>query len=488
MDADTGNNAIPVKSTRKHMREAGRFENYFFARARLSFLSWVVVSAKYHNDAGAPLDKPTLFAALDQVVRNLPALASCMEYTVSLPTAPAVWLHLPSVDLNKLVEFREEDSTQLHTVLEAMYAVPAQYADDVPPWKVFVLRDDTVAFTYEHTIGDGQSGMAFHTALLNALRKPKAPLSEHSGVVTGLPDDAALSPAMEDAMDVSVPFTMLLWEIVKPFWPPAQRRLREAWTGKDAPSEAIHDMAVRILGHYSPADGKYLVELSRAHKTTLTGTLHTVALVVLSRLIHAHTEEGQYKTIATTVPISLRRFTHVPPIAFCNHVSALREDYPILPSGSKEESAAIITAETFPWGLAAGLVDALKREAPRSGSAVGLLKFVGGKYEQYLRGQLGKKRAAGLELSNIGPFPVAHLEKTAEDAPPSSRWDADEVLFAQASATLGPALCLNVAGTPAGGFGVTVTYNKEAVDEALAEEFVEAFKAGVQGLLTSRPT
>lgn len=465
----------------------GRFENYFFARARLDFLSWVVVSAKYHNDAGAALDKPTLFAALDQVVRSLPALASRMEYTASLPTAPAVWLLLPSVDLNKVVEFHEEDSTQLHTVLEAMYAVSAQYADDVPPWKLLVLRDGTVAFAYEHTIGDGQSGMAFHTALLNALRKPKASLSEHSGVVTGLPEDASLSPAMEDAMDVSVPFTMLLWEIFRPFWPPAQRRLRESWTGKDVPSDAIRGMTVRILGHYPPADGKYLLELSRTHKTTLTGTLHTVALVVLSRLIRAQPEAGQHKTIATTVPISMRRFTHVPPTAFCNHVSALREEYPILPSGSKEEGA-IVTTENFPWDLAAGLVDALKREAPRSGSAVGLLKFVGGKYEQYLRSQLGKKRAAGLELSNIGPFPVAHLEKPAEDAPPSSRWDADEVLFAQASATLGPALCLNVAGTPAGGFGVTVTYNKEAVDEALAEEFVEAFKAGVQGLLASRPT
>ncbi|EIW58489.1 uncharacterized protein TRAVEDRAFT_29075 [Trametes versicolor FP-101664 SS1] len=486
MGADTGNDATPANSTRKQLREAGRFENYFFARARLGFLSWVVVSAKYHNGAGAALDKPTLFVALDHVVRCLPALASRMEYTASLPTAPAVWLRLPSVDLNKLVEFREEDSTQLHTVLETMYAAPAQYADDVPPWKLFVLRDGTVAFTYEHTIGDGQSGMAFHAALLNALCTPIAPPTEHSGVVTDLPEDASLSLAMEDAMDVSVPITMLLWEIFKPFWPPAQRRLRESWTGKDVPSDAIRGMTVRILGHYPPADGKYLVELSRAHKTTLTGTLHTVALVVLSRLIRTHPEAEKYKTIATTVPISMRRFTHVPPTAFCNHVSALREDYPILPLGSKEEGA-IMTAENFPWDLAAGLVDALKREAPRSGSAVGLLKFVGGKYEQYLRSQLGKKRAAGLELSNIGPFPVAHLEKTAEDAPPSSRWDADEVLFAQASATLGPALCLNVAGTPAGGFGVTVTYNREAVDEALAEEFVEAFKAGVQGLLASRP-
>ncbi|KAI0629353.1 alcohol acetyltransferase [Trametes polyzona] len=470
--------------TRKHLRAAGRFEHWFAVRAHLKILSWVVVSAKYHNEAGATLDKTTIFAALDSVVCNHVALASRLEYTSSLPNATPVWVRLPSVDLNRVVEFRDEDSTQLSTIVESMYAVPAQYPDDVPPWKLLVLRDGTVAFAFEHTFGDGQSGMAFHVSLLNALRKLPNPLPEHPGIVSDLPDDASLAPAMEDAIDVSVPFTTLLGELIKAIWPPAWWKAAAAWTGGDVPKEITFGASVRTLP-YSAEEGRRLVELSRAHKTTLTGTLHTVALVVLSRLIRSRPGTEKYKTIATTIPISLRRYTGTPPTAFCNHISSLQDRYPILPQGA--DAPAAISAENLPWDLATSLTDALKREAPRSASAVGMLKFISGKYEQYLRGLLGKKRANGLELSNIGPFPVAHLDKPeGETTRPNGGWDIEQMFFIQSDATLGAAIMLNVAGAPGGAFGISVTSNKQAVDLEFLEEFVAGLDAGIRGLLASK--
>ncbi|KAI0831832.1 alcohol acetyltransferase [Trametes gibbosa] len=474
----------PSNSSQKQLRNAGRFEQYFYTRARLDLFSWVVVSAKYVNDASSTSDKATLYNALEHVVRSQPALTCRLEYTSSLPNRPPTWIRLPTIDLNMLVEFREEDSTQLSTLLESMYASPVRYAKDVPPWKLFVLRGGTLAFAYEHTIGDGQSGMAFHLALLNALNRLSSVPTEHSGVISDLPDDAALCPSIEDAMDVSVPLTTLLGEVLKPLWPPARRRAQVAWTGKDTPTDVVYGMLVRILPYYSPEDSQRLVELCRAHKTTLTGMLHTLALLVLSHLILARPNNAQYETITTSVPISMRRFTNTPASAFCNHVSTLRDDYPIL---SDDPSRAAVTAENFHWDLAADVVDALRREAPRGGASVGLLKFVDGKYAEYLRGQLGKKRTTGLELSNIGPFPSSLVDKLANGST-NGCWSLDEVLFAQANTTLGPALCLNVAGSPSGGFGVTITYSKDAVDEVLGEDFVAAFSAGIQGLLASKPS
>lgn len=448
----------------------------------------MVVSAKYHNSSGAPLNKVTLFAALDRVVRAQPALASRLEYPSKRPTAVPEWVLLPSVNLDALVEFRDEDTTQLQDILEAMYASPQRYPDDAPPWKLFVLRDGTVAFAYEHTMGDGQSGMAFHISLLDALRSLPGSLPAHSGVVTDFADGAVLCPALEDAMDDSVPLTVILRELDQLVWPPAWRKAATAWTGERRPKKTVFGTSMHIA-HYAPGDGQYLVALSRAHKATLTGTLHTIALLALSRLIRARPDGHKYKKISTFIPISLRRYTHAPPTALCNHVSSLSGCHPILPPGLRPEGsdAEAATAEDFPWERAADLAAMLKRAAPYAIYEVGMLKLLGRKYEKHIRGLLGKKRSAGFELSNLGPFLAADKDKSDGGFTPGSKWDIDEVLFAQACPTLGSAFLLNVAGTPAGGFGVSVAYSKETVDEVLAEKFVTAFHAGVRGLLSSRP-
>ncbi|KAI0372586.1 hypothetical protein BV20DRAFT_1034316 [Pilatotrama ljubarskyi] len=471
-------------SAGKPLRQAGRFEHFYKTRTQLKVLSWVVVAGKYQNDASATLDKPTLFAALEEVVRNQPVLASRLEFTSAAPNAPPTWIRLPSVDLNRIVDFRDEDADQLKGVLEDLYAVPPQCPDDVPLWRLLVLRDGTVVFAYEHTVGDGQSGMAFHIALLNALRRFQEPVLNHSGLITDFSDEASLTPLLEDGVDVSVPFLSILREVLNLIIPESWRKSWTAWTGKPTPESIVFGMNVQIA-HYSPEDAQYLVKLSREHNTTLVGTFHTLALIVLSRLISAEPDASKYKSIATSIPISLRRFSGAPPTAFCNHLSALREYHPLL---APQYSSSTISADHFPWAVAARLTETLKREAPRSGSSIGLLKLLGGKYEQYLRGMLGKKRAAGLELSNLGPFPVNSLEKFADDAPPSSRWNVREVLFAQADATLGAALLLNVAGSPTGGVGVTLTSNENAVDRAFAEKFFVDFGVGIQGLLASRDT
>ncbi|KAI0675871.1 alcohol acetyltransferase [Trametes maxima] len=467
----------------KPLREAGRLERYYEARARLGFLGWVVVSARYQHHSGVALDKPTLFMALERVVHGHVALTARLDAhtAASGETGAPVWVRLPVVDLNKIVEFRDEDSSQLEHILETFYASPITYSDDVPSWKLFVLRDGTVSFAYEHTFGDGQSGMAFHVALLSALHQIQAPSTAHPGILTTFPDDATLVAPIEERMDVSVPISTILEQVSQAFLPSFMRKdTAQTWTGEPIPASAVYGMTIRIL-HYSPADAGRLLQLSRAHGTTVTGTLHTLALIVLAHLLHARPSTKHYTSVATNVPISLRRFTGTPPTAFCTHVSALRDNYPLLvPEGGD----AAISANNFPWDRALALTTALKREAPRSGAMVGTLKLLFGKYDGYLLGQLGKKRSGGLELSNLGPFPVDKVEK-----PPAGvwggAWSANEVVFAQADPTLSCALVINAAGAPDGGLGLVVSWGKGAVDVDLAQEFFTGFKAGIQTLISS---
>ena len=113
-----------------------------------------------------------------------------------------------------------------------------------------------------------------------------------------------------------------------------------------------------------------------------------------------------------------------------------------------------------------------------------MLKFLFGAYDKHLRGRLGKKRARGFELSNLGAFPKAPaMEDESETA---EGWRIREVLFVQADATLGAAIKLNVVGTPDGGLGISVTWGMGAVDDDVADAFHTAFQEGLRTLVATK--
>ncbi|KAI0642282.1 alcohol acetyltransferase [Trametes meyenii] len=445
-------------------------------------LGWVVVSAQYQHNAGAALDKPTLFSALEQVVYAHPALtvrlATCTasQQPQSPAQNPAVWKRLPSIDLNRIVEFHDSDAQQLERLLEDILSAPIEHADDVPLWKLWVLRDGTVVFAYEHTIGDGQSGVAFHIALLSALRRLQVPVSEHPGILADYPEDAALAPPLEKCMKLSLSFNGVIREVVKSRLPGSLRKDSKAWTGERIPKRVDFRTTVRIL-QYSSEEAQRLVRLSRAHNTTLTGTLHTLILVILSRLIYGLPDAERYTSVASFVPISVRRFAGTPSTAICNHASGFSAYHPLFPQGGTNSDEAISTT-TFPWDRAASVSATLKREAPRSGQFAALLRLLFGKYDKHIRSQLGKKRGVGFELSNLGPFPV---DIVSGQGP----WTASRVIFVQSDATAGGAIVVNAAGAPDGGLGLTVTWGKASVQDALAQKFFDGFKDGVKALLAA---
>ncbi|KAI0738638.1 alcohol acetyltransferase [Daedaleopsis nitida] len=449
----------------KSLREAGRLEHYFDTRSRLNLNACVVVTAQYSSITGASLDKATIFAALEEVIGNEAALVARLPPSSSdLP-----WIRLPSVDLNKVVTFVEQDSDTLHVLLEEYFARPLEFAEDMPLWRLLVLRDGTLIFAYDHAMADGQSGLAFHVALLGALNGLPATVAEHSGIVAA-PQDTALAPAMEDAVDVSVPFMVIIREIIKAFFPFFyKRKLARAWTGNPVVKPLTLATTVRIL-KCSPAETARLLALARAHKTTLTCTLHTLALRVVSPLVYAQPANGAaYTTIPTFIVMSSRRFTGAPPSVMCNHIGNVAEHHALF----REDPPA------FAWDAAAALVALLKRGAPHSMHSVGMLKYLHGNYEGYLLGRLGGKRAAGLELSNLGAFP----QPTQAGGDSVGPWKIGQMLFSQADATVGAALKLNVAGGGDGGLGVTVTWGKGAVDHELAEGFVKGFDEGLRALV-----
>ncbi|RDX51256.1 hypothetical protein OH76DRAFT_1435742 [Lentinus brumalis] len=449
------------------LRKAGRFEHYFNARSRLNLTGYVTVCARYAHTSGDPLTKPLLFAALEDVIRKNVALAARFS-----PGSPeGVWVALPLVDLNRVVKLVDQDSASLPTLLEGLFVQQLEFSEDMPLWRLVVLRDGMVVFAYDHTLGDGQSGLAFHHNLLASLRNIHDPPSDHSGVVSSLPEDAVLTPALEDATDVTVPFPMLVRVLSKMLFPFLDRKKGKAWAGYPVQDPPTLVTTVRLL-EYTPEQASTLIKLSRDHKATLTSTMHTLAIIVLSRLLDAQPANKKFQYVHSSIPMSLRRITGTPSSAICNQVSALSTYHSLF-----RPAPSIISKDTFPWDRASTLTAALRRELPHSPRVVGLFKFVSGKYDEYCLGMLGKKRGSAFELSNLGAFSEPPAKEGEE-----TRWRIQEMFFVQSDATIGAALKVNPVGTAAGGLGVSVTWGKGAVDDELAEEFVKAFDEGLRTL------
>ncbi|KAI0704471.1 alcohol acetyltransferase [Cerioporus squamosus] len=449
------------------LRKGGRLEHFFDVRSRLNLTGYVTVSARYTS--GSPLTKPTLFSALEDAIRKNIALG--VRFAPGSPNS-GVWVALPVVDLNRVVKFVDKDRADLPALLEELFAQPVDFSEDVPQWRLMVLRDGWVVFAYDHTLGDGQSGLGFHHNLLASLRSVHDPPSEHSGIVSSLPQDATLTPALEDAIDTSVPLRKLAQAIVKTVLPFIDRKKGKAWAGYPFQQPPTLVTRVRLLD-YTPNQASNLRKISRDHKATLTSTIHTLALVILSRLIYAQPANKKYKHILTYIPMSLRRFTGAPPSAICNHVSSFNAYYPLF----RPAPGPTISKDTFPWQSASALTAALRRELPRSAPAVGMLKYLSGKYEAFILGRLSRPREPALELSNLGAFPEPPTKEGEEP-----QWRIEEMFFVQSDPTLGAALKVNPVGTGAGGLGISITWGEGAVDDEFAEEFVKAFDEGLKTL------
>ncbi|KAH9913464.1 uncharacterized protein BXZ73DRAFT_92957 [Epithele typhae] len=459
------------------LRKAGPLEQLFNARGQLGFTSWVVSVAHYKNDSSAVLTKPLLYSALRTVIHANIGLAA------QLPRPPAkpVWVRMPSLNLDEVITLLDKDgASSLTEVLEAEFATPVQYTADLPYWRLFVFRDGFVAFAYDHTLGDGQSGSAFHANLLSALRAASAGSDSpaQSPLISDFPLEAHLPPAVETAAKTTPPPLWAAKKVAQTLLPKLNPRALASWTAHPAQDPPTLVTRVRIQ-HISPADTGTLVALSRAHGTTLTGRCT--------------------RSRSSRSPLSSPRTTpraHPPPYAFTirTHCPLLPVPAPTDPDVSGYAHALDVHPATFPWAAAAAMSARLRAKAPGAGRHIGLLKLLlwdlralFGDADADALGSVGKKRSEAFELSNLGAFPALPTAPTNGLGKEEVQWRIREVLFVQADVTLGAAVKLNVAGTPDGGLGLSVTWGEGAIEDEFGEAFARMVFDGVQSLCLEQP-
>lgn len=191
---------------------------FFHTRTRIGVDSCVVVAARYQHTFESGLDKSTPFAALEDVIHDHAVLG--VRISVGDGVSPSqrgspTWVRLAFLDLNRTVEFVDAESSSLPSLLDAQFTRPFDLDAELPLWRLAVLSDGTVVFAYDHVMGVGQSGLAFHLSLrLDALQKTSKPSAKHSGSVIAR-RDVALHPPVEGAMLMPTPLTGLLNEVNK---------------------------------------------------------------------------------------------------------------------------------------------------------------------------------------------------------------------------------------------------------------------------------
>ncbi|CAL1714205.1 unnamed protein product [Somion occarium] len=449
---------------------------FHIQRTRLGFDTRVIVTARYTG--GGRLNRETLWPALAEILQHHRALSTQVHDASSKhPT----FVYLGSVNLSKVVRFHDVDDRPLDAILDSYLLRPFEFETALPLWEMGVLQDNTVIFTYQHAIGDGQSGLAFHRLLLSALNSDETPLRPLADIVP-IPDTLELVAPLEKMTKLSVPFSLACYQYLKIFAPVSWRKLGSAWTGNNVPRDKTAYTMTR-LWDLTPDQTTKLMCICRDQKSTLTSFAHTAVVVVVSSLLDRAPKRHKY--LCTEIPVSLRRFTGVPATELCDHVSMMYFYPPLInfPEISRDWKASAIL---FPWDVSARMVPAMRKKIAKSRGEPGSLKLLFGRIRPYLESKMGKKRDGTLTLSNLGPFPPPSPEESYQNLE-EERWFIDQMFFAQGDPILAPAISLGIVGAESGSLSFCWNWGKDGIEDEFMEEVVEGFKQLVGAVLKYTP-
>lgn len=446
------------------VRDAGVLERYHLLLTQLGFDSCVAISGEYTSAEGHNLTKETLYPALHAMIQKHGALGVQVRPGKTLKAAPH-FVRLREIDLDTAVEFREDKTASADRLLRAELERPFELGTTAPLWRATVLNGCMVVFAFHHCIGDGQSGPALHAALWTALNSTQ-PTEGFSSTVA-VPEGTSPVGPTEAYTKISVSAGGFAHMAHALFTPKKTQPYFRAWTGNAVPTVPSLDITVHCWS-IPPSQTSALLRLCREHNTTLTAFLCALMTGVLARLLAERKLTPKVKAIAVEVPVSLRRFTGVSPLALCDQVSHAHLFCRLAPFPREGP---------FPWDVARKAGEDLHKQVPKTREILGMLRILlrTGSAEAYYRDKLGKKRESGMVLSNLGRFPVA-AEEGAE-------WRLEQVYFAQSDVVQGSAMKVNVVGSPEGSTNVTFAWGKGAVEESLAEAFVEEMKAALDIVL-----
>lgn len=461
-------------------------EKYLTAKHSLNFFNNVGVSALYYNPKLAGSLKPLVYRALADLIAQHPSLSAI---PVDDDKSHPYFVQLPQINLPDVVIFRarekvlhENDQTdaELDAILQEQHNTNfKQRYGELPFWRLVILYEPhcmsrfVASFIFHHALADGTSGLAFHRSFHSRLSQlTSTDFASESGsdavyhedtCFVVKPSDKPLLPNLEALHSLPVSPCFILKALIRDWFPPKQPEIWRAMLITNSPSKChCGFQSFSIPSKTTSA----LVQLSRAHSTTLTGTVEAVMVAALFANL-----PSEYTSLSCDGAISLRRWLPRD-IIDEDSIGAWVSLY-IQVHHRPEKS----DSEEFLWNEAKKVRTTIESELNRKGknTVAGLLPYAGDFHTLFKR-HIGKAREHSFEFSNIGVF------KPAQQDGVDSAWKVGRMVFSQSADVVGAALEVSIVTGGDGCLTVGISWMEGIVEGKWLQNVIEEFRSIIEKL------
>ncbi|EPE09237.1 hypothetical protein F503_07013 [Ophiostoma piceae UAMH 11346] len=488
------------------LRPLGTYEQYSSSRNALGLYRNVITVCRYALPAGLPPSedqtKARITAALAAVV--LERLPSLRVGIAGDDTKKPVFVTVPSLDLADHVEWvsrapglaADEYDALLARDLARDNARAWPNVETQPPWRLVVYLNTAdgwadLAFALHHSVGDGKSGLMFHTHLVEVLNSPSPAAAAASSVLTFtvLP---ALVPAQEDLIKFNITwlfFIKTIWAELAPKWlKPAPTAAYYAGP-RVALYEHVLDGPLRLF-HLSPTQAAAVLAGCRAHGTTLTALIHGLQMVLFARRTPADVASAFACVMPITTRVAIAPSSSAPPSPLPssykgpvtldvnrqmgNFVCAHKHVYE---PGMVADARLVAPQEDEDkgkddgkvWRAAAAVGAGLKARVAnlKTDNTMGLLGWVSD-WHQYWRQQDGKIRESTWSVSNTGAIADGTTASSTD-----SQWKLTRNFYSQSSLGKDSLISVNVGSVRGGDMSFVVAWHRGVVEDAFAHSYAD---------------
>ncbi|KAM0218005.1 hypothetical protein ACHAQD_007205 [Fusarium lateritium] len=387
------------------VRRLGLLETGSTAFHLMGLYRCVIVSARYTLPPDTPPSNDAILAAMGNLITDNPILRVGIQ---GEGRTEAFFTHITKTKLQDFVEFRSCSEENYEKALEDVHCwCHDQFWQDIetrPPWRAIVLRPgetpgfEDIVFAFHHSLMDGMSGRLFHEKLLAHLND--LPPNPSSPDVLQFPEVPTLPEPQEKVVDytTTIGFRISkLWTRNRPsFLAPVPKPI---WAGEPVDFDRPHKTRLRTVDIPAEVVSSVLTA-ARSHGTSITGILHTLILVSLSRRIPSA------PGFASSTPMSMRPYmspTADPSLkeALFGCVTGTSHEHPLTETAPFRNSKGDI--DDHIWTYARKIKTELKQKAstlPVNDDIQALVSVTD--WPALLQKKDGKPRIRSWELSNIG--------------------------------------------------------------------------------------
>ncbi|KAL4743800.1 hypothetical protein BDV11DRAFT_177427, partial [Aspergillus similis] len=407
------------------MRFASPNERRTISREDLGFYNALVIAGVYEvadKEIDMKAAKSYIYP-LRRCIQEYPYLGVVVR---DKHTEKPFYQKVPSIDLNHHISVHIEGiNPQTETESIEKFLLPIldrPWPADIPPWRVVVLplrphEEQTtrvfIAFSFSHTLGDGLVGHAFHQTFLQALQERS--VGEESASVI-LPSTQQLPPPFDTPSRLPISWKFLLSPLLAVYLPKCLSALlgiRAAVTAVDAGTwtgspmffdpSTPNSSRIRLLEIESPLV-RMALRASRAHGSKLTGLIHQMIVMALSKVL-----PDEATNFVSGTAVDMRRSVGIPRCAWGLYVSGHYEAHP-RPSVLPEKESPSTFSDEF-WTSARSITENLALCATRlQDQAIGLLRYAPS-IRNWTAGKVGQRRDCSYEVSNLLAFDSAAQEE-----------------------------------------------------------------------------